>query len=639
MALTDKQLEIISEALLPLFQYLETQVIIDVTNRIKNTLAYTRSAELLAESMQKLGYSPAKIRYEAMKLLKADAAFEKAVAQNTLEHKKKVKELLTEILGIAQEEKDGILKDAVDLSFLDDLGIWQQGRTELTDNSFLPQLVAAIQKQTAGELKNLTGTTGFKTMSGFEPMESLYRKELDKAMIKVCTGTYTREQVLYDVVHNLADSGLRTIDFASGYSMQLDTAVRVAMRTGAHQIAGKVTDKNIEKTGVNLVRVSTHWGARNEGTGHANHAEWQGKVYFIKGGVDYEEEADRIGQDSISDLWQATGYSIDGAHENDPLGLYGYNCRHRHYPWFEGISEFPKEDPEPKPVTINGKTYDYYAITQKQRSMERSIRALKREKEAIKALDMDTKEIKARIKRRIGQYEDFSEAAKVEPKYNRLRYECGTSDLKKTEAWKKYAEMPIAKSNGIGEKVFYDDTKDYTIDLRGYSAEINASLSEAAKEVAIKGSETGYEYMALVDLDKNEIVCRHTDELPSQVGGRVLYDYLKAHPNSNYAFIHNHNTATELSLGDIELVVNNQQINIVAAVRNDGIITVVESNGKKVSDFLPLRYDSQRTKYKEEKYGKIVPSERSAEYLLNIELFTRDLAIEEFSKEGMIIYE
>lgn len=449
MALTDKQLEIISEALLPLFQYLETQVIIDVTNRIKNTLAYTRSAELLAESMQKLGYSPAKIRYEAMKLLKADAAFEKAVAQNTLEHKKKVKELLTEILGIAQEEKDGILKDAVDLSFLDDLGIWQQGRMELTDNSFLPQLVAAIQKQTAGELKNLTGTTGFKTMSGFEPMESLYRKELDKAMIKVCTGTYTREQVLYDVVHNLADSGLRTIDFASGYSMQLDTAVRVAMRTGAHQIAGKVTDKNIEKTGVNLVCVSTHWGARNEGTGHANHAEWQGKVYFIKNGEDYGEEADRIGQDSISDLWQATGYSIDGAHENDPLGLYGYNCRHRHYPWFEGISEFPKEDPEPKPVTINGKTYDYYAITQKQRSMERSIRALKREKEAIKALDMDTKEIKARIKRRIGQYEDFSEAAKVEPKYNRLRYECGTSDLKKTEAWKKYKTVVNDAESGI----------------------------------------------------------------------------------------------------------------------------------------------------------------------------------------------
>ena len=62
MALTDEQLEIISEALLPLFQYLEKEVIIDVANRIKKSLAYTRTAELKAESMQRMGYSPVQIR-------------------------------------------------------------------------------------------------------------------------------------------------------------------------------------------------------------------------------------------------------------------------------------------------------------------------------------------------------------------------------------------------------------------------------------------------------------------------------------------------------------------------------------------------------------------------------------------------
>lgn len=438
MALTDKQLEVISEALLPLFQHLEQEVIVDVANRIKESMAYTRTAELEVESMQKLGYSPARIRKEAMKILESDAEFRKMVAKNTLEHKKKVKKLLREITKAAQDETGKILTDVGDMSYFDDLRIWKEGGKELTDNSFLPQLVDAMRQQLSGNLQNLTKTTGFKTMSGFEAMESLYQKELDKAIIKVSTGTFSKEQIVYDVVHNLASSGLRSIDFASGRSMQLDTAVRLAMRTGAHQLAGKITDQNIIRMKENLVRISTHRGARNTGPGHANHEQWQGKVYFIKEGNDYSKEAVRIGQNSITSLWHATGYSVDGEHENDPLGLYGYNCRHRHYPWFEGISTFPKVDEELRPVTIKGKTYDYYGITQKQRSMERSIRALKREREAMNALEMETKEISGKIKRKIREYEEFCESAKVDAKINRLRYECGTSDLKKTKAWKAF---------------------------------------------------------------------------------------------------------------------------------------------------------------------------------------------------------
>lgn len=44
--LTGEQLEIISEAIQPLFQYLEHEVIVDIARRIKKTLTYTRTAEL-----------------------------------------------------------------------------------------------------------------------------------------------------------------------------------------------------------------------------------------------------------------------------------------------------------------------------------------------------------------------------------------------------------------------------------------------------------------------------------------------------------------------------------------------------------------------------------------------------------------
>lgn len=466
--LSEEQLEIISEAITPLFQYLEKEVITDIARRIAKTLTYSRTAELQAMSMADLGYSPARIRKEAMKILNADPEYRKAVAKNTLEYKREIRNTINDITREAYKANDDIVAGAGNMAWISDLAVWKSVGKELKDHSFLQQLVDAFAAQTAGELKNMTQSTGFKTMSGYEGIENAYRRELDKAVIKICSGTFSQDKVIRDVVHDLAQSGLRSIDYASGYSMQLDTASRLAIRTGCHQLAGKIQDKNIEQTGENLVYVSKHRGARNKGIGHANHEQWQGRVYYIKEGQDYREEADRIGQDSNTDLWRATGYSADGAHEDDPEGLYGYNCRHNHYAWFEGASSFPKnhDEKDPAPVTINGKTYDYYAMTQKMRSMERNIRALKREKEALTTLGADTTEINARIKSKTAEYKEFCKACGVPVATSKLRYECGTSDLKNTKAWKGmqniegengYKEYRVIGDNGkavsLGEKV------------------------------------------------------------------------------------------------------------------------------------------------------------------------------------------
>lgn len=455
--LTDEQLEYISDVLRPLFQYLEHEVIVDVARRIKESLAYTRTAEIEAQSLLRLGYSPARIRKEAMKLLRSDAEFRKIVAKNTLEHKKQVKKLLREITNEAYKRNDMLFSDMGDLSYLDDLRVWKSNGSDLTDDSYLHDLVSGIGRQTRDELTNITRTTGFKTIAGFESIQDTYRRELDKALIKICTGTFSKEEVIYDVIHDLAHSGLRTIDYGSGRHKQLDTAVKLAVRTGGHQLSEQISANNILNSGENLVYVSRHWGARNTGTGHANHEQWQGKVYYIKPGKNYGEEAKRIGQDYIMDLWYATGYSMDGAHPNDPLGLNGYNCRHKTYVFFEGaskISDIQKEEPEPAPVEINGKMYDYYAMSQKMRAMERNIRALKREREALTTLGMDAKDIKARIKKKTAEYEAFCDKYGLKAKLNRLRYDNGTADITKTKAYKDYRNSVT------------DNLKDGIIELR-----------------------------------------------------------------------------------------------------------------------------------------------------------------------------
>ena len=277
--LSEEQLEIISETIAPLFQYLEHEVIVDIARRIAKTLTYSRTAELQAMSMADLGYSPARIRKEAMKILNADPEYRKAVAKNTLEYKREIRNTINDITREAYKANDDIVAGAGNMAWISDLAVWKSVGKELKDHSFLQQLVDAFAAQTVGELKNMTQSTGFKTMSGYEGIENAYRRELDKAVIKICSGTFSQDKVIRDVVHDLAQSGLRSIDYASGYSMQLDTASRLAIRTGCHQLAGKIQDKNIEQTGENLVYVSKHRGARNKGVGHANHEQWQGLLH------------------------------------------------------------------------------------------------------------------------------------------------------------------------------------------------------------------------------------------------------------------------------------------------------------------------------------------------------------------------
>lgn len=436
--LTEEQLEIISDTLSPLYQYLEAAVIADIARRVKKTMTYTRTAELQAIALRELGYSPAKIRVEVMKKLRADQEFQRLVEQNTLVYKQEVKELIKSITQQARAAGNEIVAGAGEMSWIDDMRVWEDAGGKLGTHSRLGQIVEAFQRQTAGELKNLTRSTGFKTMSGFESTENLYRMELDKALIKMSSGAFSSDQCVRDMVHELSQSGIRTIDYASGRSYQMDTAVRMCLRTAGNQTAAQVMNMNLKQTGVSLVQVSAHWGARNKGEGICNHEKWQGKVYSVDGKPHPEEEK-RIGQE-IRDLEEATGYNVhtgQGAIE----GLHGVNCRHQHFVFFEGVDRPVKYPPQPQPKEVNGRTYDYYAMTQKQRRMEREIRALKREKEALKALGEDTKRVEARIRQKTAEYKQFSKECGINPKMNRLRVESGVSDVTKTQAWKAYKNV------------------------------------------------------------------------------------------------------------------------------------------------------------------------------------------------------
>jgi len=419
MGLTREQIEILGDRYLTgLFDQMESEVIADIARRVKKTGRYTETAELMAKVMVEHGYSAAKIQAEVLKFLRADKEFQRVVAENTKAYKQEIQDIIEETVQKAKEAGKQLIAEAGNMSWNNDLSMWAEHGVDLKKPNALSQLIRAAQIQTVGELRNLTRTMGFRnTVLGMTGVMEAYQREIDLATLKVATGTWSYDQAVNDCVKRLAESGLRSIDYESGRSYQLDTAVRMCVRTGTSQLAGRITEMNLESTGVDLVITSQHVGSRPE------HVPWQNKVFSYSG-------KDK----KYPDFRKETGYGTAG-------GLKGVNCTHDFHPYWKG-DKIPKDVKEPAPVEVNGRTYDYYQATQRQRMMERGIRATKREIEAQKAIDGNQeklKELRARLRRQRAEYSDFSIKVGIREKENRLRVISGTSDLKKTAAWKKSA--------------------------------------------------------------------------------------------------------------------------------------------------------------------------------------------------------
>lgn len=347
-----------------------------------------------------------------MKKLRADKAYQMAVAENTAAYKQEVQEIIDNLVKEAKKAGNELVAEAGNMAWNNDLSMWKEHGVDLEKPNSMSQLLASFQAQTVGELKNLTRTMGFKnTVLGTTGVLNAYQREMDLALLKVATGAFSYDQAVNDCVHRLAQSGLRSIDYANGRSYQIDTAARMSVRTGLSQLAGKIMEENLKSTGQDLVITSQHMGSRPE------HVHWQNKVFSYSGK-----------NKKYPDFFKETGYGT-------ATGLKGVNCTHDFYPFWEGASVIPDDLEEPAPVKINGKEYDYYQVSQQQRKMERDIRATKREIEAQKAIGGDSSALQSKLRKQTSDYKQFSAAAGVKVKNNRLRVENGSSNIKKTSTY------------------------------------------------------------------------------------------------------------------------------------------------------------------------------------------------------------
>lgn len=360
------------EPLFKLYQEFEDNILADIARRIAKTGKITDTAQWQMERLKAVGAT--------------DEFIKKEIAKINKQSEKQIEQMINE---------------AAQISYGAEAKIYTSARKyvgEITEHPELQMIINAMVKQTQGELKNLTRSLGIAQIVNGKTktvdLTTSYQKELDLAQLSISTGTLDYNTAVRIAVKGLADSGIRFIDYESGWVNHLDVAARRAVMTGVNQMSVKMTDRLAESMDCEFFEVTAHAGAR------PSHRDWQGGIYH-RGGA----------KDGYQDLEETTGLgSVDG--------LCGANCRHSYNPFFPGISvraysDYHLHNIDPPDFTYNGKTYTAYEATQQQRAIETAIRKTKRQLNCYDAAGLQDDYTAAAIKlnRQREAYNDFSNAA------------------------------------------------------------------------------------------------------------------------------------------------------------------------------------------------------------------------------------
>lgn len=384
------------DRLLELYRQLEDFILKDITRRLLSAGEMTATADRLIWKLKQMGESQAAIEQKLRKLT-----------------------------GLTRKELRALLQDAVLTSWKDDTATLKHLGIELSnplENVAVIRVMDAEYKKSLGELTNLTRTTMKQAGNDLVNM-------LDEADLRVAAGVQSYSAAVCDILDRYAGHGIMveypTINKLTGKpnKMTLEAAVRMAVVTSMNQTAAQVTNQYVVEAKTNYVLFSQHEGARVKKKGQpdlAGHDLWQGKAYCIRGS-----------EPGYPNLLESTGYDIDPetgiGTVVDPRGAHGYGCRHSHKVWDIRLRN-PYENIDPEE---NRKRYE---LQQKQRAMERSIRATKRKliekQEQINLVaETDVKEILQRDYDKLANkwtqqnkaYNDFCKQNDLQPQYDRIK--------------------------------------------------------------------------------------------------------------------------------------------------------------------------------------------------------------------------
>lgn len=569
---TPTEIEALPSAMEQLYRSLQLNIMSDLTERLKaNGEEITSAADWQINRLYELGVS-----------------------------KDEIDSLIQSTLDVSDDEIDRIYDEVVKSGYARNEELYTgKGKEYIpyAENKQLQQLVKAVKNQTKSEYRNITGSLGFamrnadNTLS-FTPLADFYQRSLDNGLMQIASGAVDYNTVLKKAVKAMTDSGLRTVDYASGWSNRVDVAVRRALMTGFNQVVAKVNEDNAEQLGTEYFEVSYHRGAR------PTHQVWQGRVYSKK-----ELE-------TVCGLGTVTG-------------LCGANCYHSYSPFIKGVDKPTYSDEEldrmneeeNTPKEYNGKEYTAYEAQQRQRRLETAMRADRQQIELLTqgGADYDTiTGAKVRYFQRQDEYVKFSKAMGLPEQWERITVDgknaLGSKLPKKAGSVNKITAESVAKSgkSGIIKEKSKKPITPITdkaisripkVDIEGYTEEQCLKIQKQHKEL-LKFSKEQNENKEVAFVLKNDVSKMITEPIK---GTDEKIDFGSALQGKDLFVMHNHPRNSSYSLNDIIEFIKNDSIKTFTIVKNDGNIEVLTK--LKGYDRLSLLTELQRMGKKRVKTG------------------------------------
>ena len=271
-----------------------------------------------------------------------------------------------------------------------------------SENKALQRLVSSVYSISGAEFKNIAKSTGFRLLGdNGEPLlldiDETYKYVIDKCVVAISQGKETYQQSMRSTLKQLSDSGVRKIDYESGYSRRIDSSVRMNVLDAVREVSNQSQMLFGEEFGYNAVEVSHH---SNSAPDHSNNDIENGKFdidghQFVKLDILKEQIKDGIEKeitlkdiDEVNHRIKCKGkwyYDFDYINNNLNRPVSTMSCYHYIFSVVLGVSrpQFTDKQLEEDKKKNNdgfefdGKHYTMYDGTQLQRRIESAIRETK----------------------------------------------------------------------------------------------------------------------------------------------------------------------------------------------------------------------------------------------------------------------
>jgi len=252
----------------------------------------------------------------------------------------------------------------------------------------------------------------------FMGLRETYNRVLDEALLNVGQGKETFDSAMTRIMKDIGGSGLKTIEYESGRSMRLDSAVRMHLKGRLRELHNELQEQYGKEFDSDGIEISVHSNPAPD------HAPVQGRQFS-------NIEFDNLQKGLNAKDYKGKTYNLDHDDKNGYRPISEYNCYHYIFSIVLGASNPEYNDEELKEiidnsnekVEIDGKEYTKYECTQLQRALERKIR----EQKDIQILGKSSgnNELIANSQEKITQftkkYKELSEKSGLPTKMQRLK--------------------------------------------------------------------------------------------------------------------------------------------------------------------------------------------------------------------------